>query len=198
MLLGLSIAAPVGPMAMLCIGRTLERGALGGVIVGLGIATGDAIYGCVAAFGFSAITATLIAQAAMLRVIGGVFLVWLGVRAWPRGVARAGPTQDATARSHTAWLRDWFSAIGLTLTNPATILSFLAAFAALGLARQSAGPHWLVAGVFAGSALWWLLLCAMVGALRHTLSTGARLWIARASAIILLTMGTLSALGVLA
>lgn len=98
LVLGLSIAAPVGPMSVLCINRTLQRGLVAGLAMGAGIATGDAIYGAMAAFGFSAATDLLVAFARPLRLIGGAFLVWMGCNPgeWPRGPR--GPRDSADIR----------------------------------------------------------------------------------------------------
>lgn len=192
LLLGLSIAAPVGPMALLCINRTLMRGLGAGLAIGAAIATGDAIYGAVAAFGFTALTDFLVAFTAPLRLVGGGFLIWLGVRAW---LAARGPRVARDADAAQGWLGSYIVAVGLTLTNPATILSFIAAFGALGLAAGAGAPGVLVLGVFSGSALWWLGLCGFAALARRGMTPGVMRWIDRISAMILIGFGTASALG---
>jgi threonine/homoserine/homoserine lactone efflux protein len=195
LLLGVSIAAPVGPMALLCIERSLDAGLAAGLGIGLGIASADAAYGSLAAFGFSSLTGILMAHALTLRLVGSAFLIWLGWRGWRSSggaaAARAVPKGLSPARGYAA-------AVGLTLTNPATILSFIAAFGAIGLAGRSGGAGWMVAGVFAGSALWWLALCLIVVRLRHALPPSVRLWIGRASSVMLVAFGGFSAWGMLA
>lgn len=191
LVLGFSIAAPVGPIGVLCIRRTLAEGRLIGFVTGLGAATADAVYGAVAAFGLTAVSGALVAQQSAIRLIGGVFLAYLGIRtllARPasRAVRAAMPGNPATAYAST---------VVLTLTNPATILSFAAIFAGLGLAaagRDYPGAALLVLGVFCGSALWWLLLSGVVGLLRARVTPEALRWVNVASGILLLGFGVLA------
>jgi threonine/homoserine/homoserine lactone efflux protein len=202
LVLGISIAAPVGAMGLLCINRTLQQGLGAGLCVGAGIATGDALYGAVAAFGFSALTDFLIRFALPLRLLGGGFLIWLGIKAWRDAGA---PRSAREAAAPRGIFRDYAAAVALTLTNPATILSFIAAFSALSLAsRGGAGVDgeqgaagWLVAGVFAGSAAWWIGLCTCVSVVRHAISPKAMMWIDRLSAVILILFGACAAVGLL-
>ncbi len=168
--LGFAIAAPVGPIGVLCIRRTLADGRMVGLVTGLGAATADASYGAVAAFGVSAVSSVLVGQRVWIHVIGALFLVWLGLRtllATPTAT-RATPLSPASA-AHTrrGLLSAWVSTLGLTLTNPTTILSFAAIFAGLGLGGVgSVAAGLTVVGVFLGSALWWLLLSGGVSLLR--------------------------------
>jgi len=164
--LGFAIAAPVGPIGLLCIRRTLSQGRLSGLATGLGAASADGFYGSVAAFGLAFVADFLIAQQTGLRWVGGMFLIWLGLRA-----VRAQPQPAAIAaalksRSGAHLAGDFASTFVLTLTNPLTILSFAALFAGLGLTasgREYGQAVGLAAGVFSGSALWWLLLSTVVG-----------------------------------
>ncbi len=168
--LGFAIAAPVGPIGVLCIRRTLADGRIVGLVTGLGAATADACYGAVAAFGVSAVSSVLVGQRVWIHVIGALFLVWLGLRtllATP-AAAHATPLSPASA-AHTrrGLLSAWVSTLGLTLTNPTTILSFAAIFAGLGLGGVgSLAAGLTVVGVFLGSTLWWLLLSGGVSLLR--------------------------------
>jgi threonine/homoserine/homoserine lactone efflux protein len=162
--IGFSIAAPVGPIGILCIRRSLAEGPWIGLATGLGAATADAAYGCVAAFGLTAVSSFLVSQKFWLGLIGGAFLCYLGVRTF---LSR--PAEHAAAAVQTNGLFGAYaSTLFLTLTNPMTILSFVAVFAGFGL---GASPDYLAAsvlvlGVFAGSALWWLILSGGVGSLR--------------------------------
>jgi threonine/homoserine/homoserine lactone efflux protein len=167
LLIGLSIAAPVGPIGVLCIRRSLADGPRTGLVVGLGAATADATYGCIAAFGLTAISSFLIGQQFWLGLFGGLFLCWLGYRTFITPPA----TNAADAKGENL-LTIWFSTLLLTLTNPATILSFAAVFAGLGL---GATPDYLsasimVLGVFIGSALWWLFLSNLVALFRSRIT----------------------------
>ncbi len=191
-IIGLSIAAPVGPIGVLCIRRSLADGPRLGLAAGLGAATADAAYGSVAAFGLTFVSGFLIGQRFWLALLGGIFLCVLGVRTF-----LAKPTaKDGMAPSRT-WLATYVSTVFLTLTNPATILSFAAIFAGFGLA---AGVDYreatvLVLGVFAGSALWWILLSHGVGLLRSRLSPSWLQGINRLSGCVLLVFGLIALLG---
>ena len=170
MALGFSIAAPVGPIGALCIRRTLTQGRLIGLATGLGAATADAFYGAVAAFGLTAVTTALVGIGFWTRLVGGAFLVYLGVRTLLAKPGEGGEAADARRGLVGAYA----STVALTLTNPATIISFLGVFAGLGIGAGSGWPGALliVAGVFVGSAAWWLGLTFALGALRHRLSPG--------------------------
>jgi threonine/homoserine/homoserine lactone efflux protein len=159
--IGFAIAAPVGPIGVLCVRRTFADGRLAGFVTGLGAATADAFYGAVAAFGLTAVSDFLLGFQQELRLAGGVFLLGLGVKTFfERPSTRAAPMQgDGLAQV-------WLTTVVLTLTNPATILSFLAVFAGAGLAETRHGPAdaaAIVAGVFLGSTAWWLLLSSFIG-----------------------------------
>ncbi len=190
-LLGLSVAAPVGPMGLLCINRTLARGFVAGLVIGAGIATGDALYGALAASGTGLLARTLVAWQAPLRWAGGAFLIWLGIRAW----RQAGGIRMARHMGRASLAGAYVAAVGLTLTNPSTILSFVAAFGALGVAAATGGALTLVAGVFLGSALWWVVLCGVVAWARHAVTPRAMLWIDRLSAGILVAFGAAALAG---
>ncbi len=163
---GFALAAIVGPMWVLCFRRTIAHGALAGLASGMGIAAADGVYGAVAAFGLTAISGFLLAYAFWIGVAGVGFLLWLGVRALlarPTGLQAA--PNGAPVRSLGA---AFLSTLGLTLANPPTILAFTAVFAGLGLAAKAdftLAAH-VVAGVFLGSAAWWLFLVAGAAALR--------------------------------
>jgi threonine/homoserine/homoserine lactone efflux protein len=166
LIFGFVLAAIVGPMWVLCFRRTIEQGMAAGIASGMGIAVADAIYGAIAAFGLTAISGFLLAHAFWIGLAGVAFLAWLGVNALvAKPVDLAGVPNGAPSRSLGA---AFASTLTLTLANPPTILAFTAMFAGLGLAAganyQSAAV--IVAGVFIGSAGWWLILVAGAAALR--------------------------------
>lgn len=183
--LGFSIAAPVGPIGLLCIRRTLVRGFWEGFLTGLGAATADAFYGSIAGFGLAFLSSFLLSISPWLRVLGGAFLCWLGIRyiiSRPAGRAKALPARGLAGA--------YGSALFLTLTNPVTILAFTAMFAGLGLPQAGTSYRtagFLVAGVFCGSISWWLILAALVSRLRIT--PAWMVWINRVSGLILLGFG---------
>jgi len=162
-ILGFTIAAAVGPISLLVIRRTLAEGRVMGLVSGMGVATADGIYGAIAAFGLGAITELLVGGQRLLGLVGGLFLLWLAWR-----TARAVPTDPATTTERRRGLAGaYLSTLGLTLTNPMTILSFVALFAGLGIAPGNvAGAASLTLGVFLGSSAWWLVLTMTVAALR--------------------------------
>ena len=177
----------MGPIGALCIRRTLAEGRAVGLASGLGAATADALYGCVAGFGLTAISGFLVSQQFWLRLVGGLFLGYLGIR-----TLLAIPAVQTTAARGTGLLAAYASTLVLTLTNPLTILSFAAIFAGLGLASAGAGygsAGVLVLGVFLGSALWWLTLSTGVSLLRAKFNARAMLWVNRISGSVILGFG---------
>lgn len=173
LVLGFAIAAPVGPVGVLVIRRSLADGRAAGFISGLGAATADGIYGAVAGLGLTLVSAFLVEQQGWLRLVGGAFLCYLGAKtllARPAGEAAADETSKGGSLPGA-----YASTFFLTLTNPMTILSFAAIFAGMGAGTGSEGGSFaalLVAGVFFGSASWWLLLSSGAGLLRG--KVGAR------------------------
>jgi len=166
--LGFTIAAAVGPIAVLCIRRTLAEGRMVGLVSGMGVATADATYGAIAAFGLTAITDLLVDWRRALGLVGGAFLLWLAWRTFRAVPGEAATVADGTRRG---LLGAYLSTLGLTLTNPMTILSFAALFVGLGVTGgDTAGAAVLTAGVFLGSASWWVILTTAVGALRSRIT----------------------------
>jgi threonine/homoserine/homoserine lactone efflux protein len=161
--LGFTIAAAVGPISLLVIRRTLAEGQLVGLVSGLGVATADATYGAIAAFGLGVISDVLLNARQVLGLVGGVILLWL---AWK--TARAQPTDEATVVGRRGGLWGaYLSILGLTLANPMTILSFGALFAGLGVTSgATADAALVVVGVLLGSTTWWIVLTTVVGAMR--------------------------------
>ncbi len=177
--IGLAIAAPVGPIGLLCIRRTLARGPLHGFVSGLGAAAADGLYGVVAAFGLS-LAAVLIDQQVPLRIAGAALLVWIAWGTW----RAAAPERPADGGEGGGLLGAFLGTFALTVTNPATILSFAGVIAALGPAGAGGGFA-LVVGVVLGSAAWWLGLSLAVGRLRARVTPGAMRTINRISALVL-------------
>jgi threonine/homoserine/homoserine lactone efflux protein len=191
-IIGLSVAAPIGPMSMLTMRRAIDRGLAAGLVSGLGIALADATYGGIAAFGLTSLTDLLIDHQRIIRIAGGIALI---IIAW-RILQNA--RNSVQARPETAPNRRPARVAGtmylLTLSNPATILSFAAIFGGLGLSLGSSAAEsaLLVASVFAGSMLWWLVLCGLLSRMRHRLTP---IWITRidlAAGAVILLMATIS------
>lgn len=184
--IGFSIAAPVGPIGVLCIRRSLIDGPTVGLATGLGAAVADAMYGCIAAFGLTALSRLLVDRKRWLALLGGGFLVWLGLQTL---ISRppSGPVEGGSASLLTAF----GTTVALTATNPMTVLSFVAIFAGFGVAQSTdtRSAMRLVTGVFVGSALWWLLLSTAAGFLRKSFNPDWLIVIHRLSGVILLAFG---------
>ena len=193
LVLGFAIAAPVGPIGLLVIQRTLNHGRLVGLFSGLGAATADAMYGAIAAFGLSLLTAFLVEQQVWLGLAGGLFLCYLGVR-----TVTAPPVERAaTTVESRSLLGAWSTTLALTLTNPMTILAFVAIFAGAGLTATSGEPFsalLLVAGVFLGSAAWWLLLSGGVSLLRGFVNARTLRWINWIAGVVVIAFGMIAIL----
>lgn len=187
---GLLVAAPVGPIGLLTIQRTLQRGRAAGLATGLGAAVADAVYGAIGAFGVHGLISWLQGARVPLALGGGLLLLWLAWRTWHSPVAG----QAAATREARDLLGLFAGTFVLTLSNPATILSFIAVFGALaGGGVQPASPLPMVLGVALGSAAWWLLLSAGVAAVRERFDAVWRQRVNRVSAGLLAAFALLQA-----
>jgi threonine/homoserine/homoserine lactone efflux protein len=196
LVIGFAIAAPVGPIGMLVIRRTLAEGRLLGLLTGLGAAVADALYGCVGAFGLTFITSVLVGYSLWTKLIGGAFLCYLGISTF-----RAEPKEAEGNTSKVRYATAFVSTMALTLANPATILSFMAVFAGLGLGTRGGdfgAATVVVAGVFTGSAIWWLMLSGGVSLVRHKLKRDTMKWINRGSGVFLIAFGLYALLSLVA
>lgn len=192
-LAGFIIAAPVGPVGVFCVQRTLSRGRISGLAAGLGAAFADALYGCIAAFGLSLISRWLEAHELAFRLLGGLFLCFMAWRML-RAFGHPKPQHSPAPPSQPGGLLAGFaSSFILTATNPITIVAFLGIFAFFGIGSfglSNAMAAWLVLGVFAGSSIWWLSLAGLAGAFRRRLREGSGLrFINGASGLLILGFG---------
>jgi threonine/homoserine/homoserine lactone efflux protein len=165
--LGFAIAASPGPIFFVCLRRTLLRGRLYGIVSGLGVATADGFYAAIAAFGFAAVVSVVVSGRRPLALTGGAVLIGLGIRILFERPNR--PAEAPATGSGLAWA--YVSTLGLTVTNPATIISFAALAATLGLSGGGpARPAVLVGGVLLGSAAWWCVMALGASLLRSRLT----------------------------
>lgn len=193
MVIGFSIAAPVGPIGVLCIRRSLAEGMPYGFVSGLGAATADALYGCVAGFGLTIASDFLTGKQIWLSLIGGAFLIYLGISA-----IRSSPANKAAEAKGSGLLSAYSATFLLTLVNPMTIASFTLVFAALGVGAAETGyasAAVLVAGVFSGSAVWWLVLSGSVSLFRSKFDVRGLRWVNVAAGAVLLVFGAVILLG---
>ncbi len=187
LIIGFVVAVPVGPIGLLCINRALSGGATYGLISGLGVATADAIAATIAALGLTLISNSLLGQQAWLRSIGGVFLFYLGLRTF-----FTKPAGQGTSIPVNSLIRAYASTFLLTVTNPVTILSFVAILAGWGiqsLRGNFLGAGALTAGVFVGSALWWVILALALLLFREKFTQAGLRWVHRVSGVIIAGFG---------
>ncbi len=186
-IIGFSIAAPVGPIGILCIQRTLSEGNIQGMVTGLGAATADAIYGFIAAFGLTFISNFLVEQSFWFRLIGGLFLCYLGIKAF-----LSKPQDPELSLGNRTILSAYGTTFFLTLTNPMTILFFAGVFAGLGLVSESivyTSAGLMVIGVFLGSGSWWLILSGATSIFRSKINNHKLAWINKISGFVILAFG---------
>lgn len=166
LLLGIAIAAPLGPIGLLCINRTLQRGFWAGFAGGVGTAVADGVYAALAALGFATFAGVLAMIDTPLRLVGGAFMVWLGWKS-----LSSTPTRSVAQVSASGIIATAVATFLLTIVNPMTILSFTAIFGGLGLASEATPSSFLlvVLGVFSGSMLWWSVLSGGVALTRTRL-----------------------------
>lgn len=187
LIVGFTIAAAVGPISLLTIRRTLAHGQLYGLVSGLGVATADATYAGIAAFGLTAISGLLVSGRLALGLIGGLIVIGLGLR-----TLLSHPGTEAVERDRPGLVQAYGSIYGLTMTNPMTILAFAALFAGFGFAVGAGSlldAGTLTAAVWLGSALWWVVLTSIVASLRRRISGRGLLWINRLSGAALVGFG---------
>lgn len=187
--IGFLIAAPVGPINVLCVRRTMVHGQLAGIVSGLGAAAADTIFGAIAAFGVIFITEFLVAHHLALSLVGGAFLLVLGVRT----LLKPPPALNGD-RDPTGLVADFTSTFLLTLTNPITIFSFLGVYVAFGIhadSRVDVGDWLLLLGVFLGSTSWWLLITSAAGFFRARFSMVGLFWANRIAGIVILCFAAL-------
>lgn len=189
-LIGLAIAAPVGPIGVLCIQKTLARNRLHGLAAGLGAATADALYGLLAGLGITALTHLLLEARTPIQLGGGLFLCYLGYRTF---TADTGAQAARVGRAGMGGA--YLSTLLLTLANPVTILSFMAIFAGMGtFARGGGDTLMLVFGIFSGSACWWLILSGLADSLGRRLLRQGSSGLNRISGALLAGFGLLALL----
>ncbi|MGC8658008.1 MAG: LysE family translocator [Desulfomonilaceae bacterium] len=187
LIIGFSLAIPVGPIGLLLIRRTLARGRMSGLVSGLGAATADSIYGAIAGFGLTLLSNFLVKHSVILRLMGGIFLCYLGGK-----IFVSKPREKPTKGSDEDLIGDYFSTLFLTLTNPLTIVSFAAIFAATGVVivpGEYYGTASLILGVFGGSSMWWLILSGLVSLFHGKLDAGGILIVNKISGALIASFG---------
>jgi threonine/homoserine/homoserine lactone efflux protein len=188
--IGFALALPIGPIGILCIRKTAAEGHLSGMIVGFGAATADALYGFIAAFGLTVISDALITRQMWIRLIGGAFLCYLGIKTY-----LAKPSENSHPVNGKGFLGSYVSTFFLTLTNPLSIIAFLGVFAGFGLRNGDlsiGSAATLIAGVFMGSALWFFLLSYGITIFRKKINATGLGWVNRISGALIILFGLIA------
>lgn len=188
-IIGLSVAAPIGPIGVLCIQRTLRHGWRSGLASGLGAATADGLYAVVAAFGITVVAGTLVGFLSLLQVLGGILLIGLGIQVWFTRPAGMSVTPGTSGLA-----RDYSTTLFLTLANPMTVLSFAAIFAALGTSPggDAFSSAITVLGVIAGSTAWWVILTGVIATFRSGMNDRLVTLVNRASGVLIIMFGVIA------
>jgi len=187
LIVGFCLAAPVGPIAAICVQRTIAKRFLSGLLSGMGAAVADAVYGAIAAFGATIISAFLITEHEWLQRVGGVILILMGAR-----LLLMRPVERKNGANNRGLAGDFLSTFVLTLTNPMTFVAFAAIFATMGIGAVYGRPMLtaeLVGGVFLGSAVWWVILCAGAFALRRHFDFKKLVLVNKATGIFVIAVG---------
>lgn len=190
LIIGFSIAMPVGPIGLLCIRNVLSFGLMCGLMTGLGASCADALYGALAGFGISTINTFLEAHSVYLQILGGLFLCYLGLATFFAKV-----TTSANQESSTSLFRAFIVTFFLTLTSPMTILSFAGVYAGLGIGAgesQITGAMIITAGVFIGSGIWWVILSAFTALFKDKMNEKISVWLNKLSGSVIFGFGALT------
>ena len=192
--IGFAMAVPIGPIGIMCIRKTLSDGQKLAMVIGLGAATADLFYGCVAAFGLTFISGFLYEHRFWIRIIGGIFLIILGIRTFYKK-----PLEKPDNNLNKGILKSFITTFFLTLTNPLTIFAFVGIFATLGMGKvvHLGSATLLVTGVFAGSCLWFLFLSTAVSLFRKKFSFNGLVWVNRIAGILIVLSGIFAFISVM-
>jgi threonine/homoserine/homoserine lactone efflux protein len=186
-IIGLTLAVPVGPISLVCIHRTVANGRLHGIVSGLGVATADSLYAAVAFLGLTAVSGVIMGHQTLFRLLAGISLILVGIQ-----VFRSIPAAVSEGDGQEPYLQDFLSLFAIAAANPLTIIFFITILPGFGIVAQgttliAAVPF--VAGVFLGSVLWWLILCGSLGSFRSRLGIGSLRQINRVSGILITCFG---------
>lgn len=185
LMLGFAIAAPVGPIGVLCIRRTLQYGRWSGLFSGLGAAVADVFYGMIAFLGLNLLSDFLLEWQYWLRIGGGLFLTLWGLK-----IFLSKPHEKTKHVTHATYVMDFISTFLLTLSNPLTIIAFLAIFAGLGVVNNSPSHGvWLILGIFLGSSLWWVMLSEGITFIRKRVNQNFTIWVSRIAGLVIMGFG---------
>jgi len=186
-IIGLTLAVPVGPLALICIQRTVKEGRLHGIFSGIGVATADSFYAAITVLGLTVISGLIITQQFLFRFLAGVVLIFIGIQ-----IFLSIPLSISAKTEHETYLKDFLSMLGLAIANPLTLVFFLVILPGYGVMIH--GTSFLsaaefVAGVFFGSTVWWIVLCGSIGSVRSRISVANLGLINRISGLLISCFG---------
>jgi threonine/homoserine/homoserine lactone efflux protein len=187
MIIGLTLAVPVGPIALMCIQRAVTDGRLHGIVSGIGVATADSFYASVTFFGLTALSGLIIAHQVSLRLAAGVVLILVGIR-----IFLTMPAPLTVKTEHETYLKDYLSMVAIAIANPLTLIFFVAILPGFGVVfyeNSVLSASEFVGGVFFGSALWWIILCGSIGSVRSRISAEHLRLINRISGVMIVCFG---------
>lgn len=186
-IIGLTLAVPVGPLSLICIQRTVKEGRFHGIFSGIGVATADSFYAAVTFLGLTVISGLIITQQYLFRFLAGVVLILIGIR-----VFLSIPSALSAKTQHESYLKDYLSMVALAIANPLTLVFFLVILPGYGVVIQATSfvsAAEFVAGVFFGSTVWWVVLCGSLGSVRSHLTTANLAMINRLSGLLISCFG---------
>lgn len=192
--LGLAVAAPIGPVGVLCIKKTLSSGLAIGLFAGFGASIAKVIYGIVVGFGLTSVSNFLINYNTYISIIGAIFLTYLGIK-----IFMTKPVMNCDSVQKENKISAFTTMFLLTIMNPMTVLSFLAVFSGLGIANTASSYSnglVLISGIFCGSMSWWIFLCSMVNLFRQKINGSILSWINKVSGIIIVTFAAMIILSI--
>ena len=190
-LIGVSVSAPLGPIGVLCIQRTLNKGFKSGLVSGVGAASADIIYAVIAGFSITFISDFLIDNQNYFRVIGGMFLIFIGAKIFTSNPAKQ--IRKLRTRGNN-YYKDFLTSFLVTVSNPITILAFGAIFASFNMVDKETGSFpivILILTVFSGAIIWWLSLISIITIFKHRIRLRNLLWINRVTGILIIIFALL-------
>jgi len=193
LVLGVMVSAPVGPIGLLCIRRTIQKGLLIGFATGMGAACADTIFGAVAALGVAAILEFMARYSFYIHIIGGLVLLFGAWHTWhdkpepPQHLAKLAKKVMGMAKDETLLgsLKAFISGFAITMTNPVTIFAVLAVVATFGGLQSKVETGTLIGGIFFGATLWWILLSGGIALVRGHFTENRIIFINRITAVAL-------------
>lgn len=186
MVIGLTLAAPVGPIALICIRRTMAEGKLHGIVSGIGVATSDSFYAAVAVLGLTVISGFIISHETIFRIIASIGLIVIGAK-----ICLSVPPGVCSSNEHGTYLKDYLSMVAVTIANPLTLLFFVTILPGFGMfpGTSLVSSIEFVAGIFCGSIAWWIFLCSSLASVRSCIGPDTLKLINRVSGILIAGIG---------